>query len=86
VRLSLGKLLLHPALVLAVGYWGFGLRGLTLIVAVMYAALPTGSNVLLFADRYDTLQGETTAAIVASTTAYLISGSLWLILLTWLTS
>ncbi len=82
VTLSIGKLIVHPALVLAVAHWGFGLRGLTLVIAVMYAALPTGSNVLLFANRYQTLEGATTAAIVASTTGYLLSGSLWLLLLT----
>jgi predicted permease len=79
---SLGKLVIHPALVLAVAYWGFGLRGLPLIIVVLCAALPTGSNVLLFAGRYDVLQGETTSAIVASTIGFLVTGSLWLLLLT----
>jgi malonate transporter len=79
---SLGKLLIHPALVLAVAYWGLGLRGLPLIIIVLAAALPTGSNVLLFAGRYQVLQGETTSAIVASTVGFLLTGSLWLVLLT----
>src|SRR5262249_34742660 len=63
-------------------YWGLGLRGLPLIIVVLCAALPTGSNVLLFAGRYDVLQGETTSAIVASTIGFLVTGSLWLLLLT----
>jgi malonate transporter and related proteins len=82
---SAGKLLLHPLLVLVVGYVGFHLRGLPLVVMVLCGGLPIGSNVLLFAGRYDTLQAETTAAIVASTTAFLITGTLWLLLLTHLT-
>jgi predicted permease len=82
VAFSAGKLLLHPLLVLAMAYWLFDLRGLPLIVIVLCAALPIGSNVLLFAGRYDSLQAGTTAAIVASTTAFLAVGALWLLLLT----
>lgn len=82
VLLSLGKLFLHPAIVLAVAYAVVGLRGLPLTIAVLCAALPVGSNVLLFANRYGALQAETTAAIVASTSAFLLSGSLWLVILT----
>jgi malonate transporter and related proteins len=81
VAYSLGKLLLHPTIVLAVAYLGFGLRGLPLVIAVLCAALPIGANVLLFAQRYDVLQGAVTTAIVASTTAFLVTGSAWLLLL-----
>jgi predicted permease len=82
VAQSLGKLVVQPAVVLLVAYFGFGLRGLPLTVAVMLAALPVGSNVLLFAQRYDVLQAEVTATIVTSTVAYLLTGTLWLLLLT----
>jgi predicted permease len=75
------KLLIHPAVVLFSAYVIGGLRGLPLHVAVVCAALPTGSNVLLFASRYETLQAEATAAIVASTTAFLVTGTVWLLLL-----
>ena len=85
LSLTVGKLVLHPGLVLAVAYLGFGLRGLPLVIAVLCAALPIGSNVLLFASRYDTLQGETTAAIVASTSGFLITGTIWLFVLSFLT-
>jgi predicted permease len=85
VAYSAGKLLLHPVLVLAVAYLVFDLRGLPLVVIVLCASLPIGSNVLLFAGRYDTLQAQTTAAIVASTSAFLVTGALWLLLLTHLT-
>lgn len=79
--IATAKLLLHPALVLFSAYVLGGLRGLPLHVAVVCAALPTGSNVLLFASRYETLQAEATAAIVASTTAFLVTGTIWLLLL-----
>jgi malonate transporter len=79
VALALGKLVVQPAVVLAFAY-GVGLRGLPLVIAVMCAALPIGSNVLLFADRYDVQQAETTAAIVASTTGYLVTGTAWLLI------
>ena len=72
------KLLLLPAVVLAVAHLGFGLRGLPLAVLVMMAALPVGSNALIFAQRYDTLQAEASTAIVLSTLAFGVSASLWL--------
>jgi malonate transporter and related proteins len=82
MRMALLKLLLLPALVLAVAHWGFGLDGLPLSVMVMMAAAPVGSNALIFAQRYDTLQAETTAAIVFSTLGFVLSAPLWLALLT----
>jgi predicted permease len=75
------KLLVLPALVLAVAHWGFGLSGIPLSVIVMAAALPTGSNALIFAQRYRTQEGETTAAIVASTLLFVLTAPLWLALL-----
>ena len=78
---SLLKLLVLPALVLVVAHVGFGLAGLPLAVVVMMAALPAGSNALIFAQRYDTLQAETTAAIVVSTVAFAGSAWLWLAVL-----
>lgn len=78
---SLLKLLVLPALVLVVAHVGFGLAGLPLAVVVVMAALPAGSNALIFAQRYDTLQAETTAAIVVSTVAFAGSAWLWLAVL-----
>jgi malonate transporter len=86
IVLSVGKLLVQPAVVLLVAYWGFGLRGLPLVVAVLCAALPIGANVLLFAQRYEELEAETTAAIVASTSAYLVTSALWLLALSAITT
>ncbi|MDC8770376.1 AEC family transporter [Roseateles albus] len=75
------KLLLLPALVLLVAHWGFGLSGIPLSVIVMAAALPTGSNALIFAQRYRCQEGETTAAIVASTLLFVLTAPLWLAVL-----
>jgi hypothetical protein len=76
--LALLKLILLPALVLVVARWGFGLAGLPLAVVVMMAALPVGSNVLIFSQRYETLQSEASAAIVFSTLGFVATAPLWL--------
>jgi malonate transporter and related proteins len=78
---TIGKLIVLPAVVLVVAHWGFGLSGLPLAVLVMMAALPIGSNALLFAQRYATLEAEATAAIVASTVAFVATAALWLAIL-----
>ncbi|MGY0196556.1 AEC family transporter [Leptothrix sp. BB-4] len=78
------KLLLLPALIGAAGWWIFGLRGLPLSVLVMAAALPIGSNALLFAQRYRTREGEASAVIVVSTVLFAFSAPLWLAVLAWL--
>jgi predicted permease len=78
IGVSLVKLLVLPALVLAVARWGFGLAGLPLAVVVMMAALPVGSNALIFAQRYETLEAEATAAIVLSTALFVVTATLWL--------
>lgn len=83
-QLALLKLLLLPALVLGVGRWGFGLDGVPLAVVVLMAALPTGNNALIFAQRYRVRQNEATTAIVVSTVAYVLTSSLWLGVLAWL--
>jgi predicted permease len=80
VWLSVGKLVVHPALVLGVAY-AVGLRGLPLTVVVLCAALPIGSNAQLFAQRYRTREAETTAALMASTLAFMITGPAWLLAL-----
>lgn len=83
VALSATKLLVLPAVVLVVAHWGFGLQGLPLQVAVMMAALPAGSNTLMFSQRYETLEGETTSTIVLSTLAFAATAPLWLAVLAW---
>ncbi len=81
VVVSVLKLLVQPALVFAAARWGFGLGGVKLAVVVMMASLPVGSNPLLFAERYRTLQAEASAAIVFSTVAFVVTAPLWLALL-----
>lgn len=75
---SAWKLLAMPAVVLVVAHWGFGLTGTPLAVLVMMAALPSGNNALIFAQRYDTLQAEATLAILVSTVAFLPTALFWL--------
>ena len=47
----------------------------------MVAALPVGSNALIFAQRYRTLAAETSTAIVLSTLGFVATAPLWLALL-----
>lgn len=75
------KLLLLPALVGALGWGLFGLRGLPLAVLVLAAALPIGSNALLFAQRYRVREAEASALIVVSTVACAATLPFWLALL-----
>jgi predicted permease len=86
IALSLLKLLLLPSLVLAFARGGLGLGGLPLAVVVTMAALPIGSNALLFSQRYRTLEPEVTAAVVFSTLGFVVTAPLWLTLLRWLSS
>lgn len=81
VALSAGKLLVQPGLVLVAAHWGAGLSGIPLAVVVMCAALPIGSNALLFAQRYRAGEGEATAGIVLSTLAFVVTGPAWLLVL-----
>jgi len=55
-----------------------------LAVLVVMAALPVGSNALIFAQRYNALQAEATAAIVLSTLAFVVTLAGWLALLAWI--
>jgi predicted permease len=79
--LAAAKLLALPLLVLLVSHFAFGLSGLPLTVMVMCAAMPSGTNVIMFAQRYRTLEAETTTAMVLSTLAFAITAPLWLWLL-----
>ena len=50
-------------------------------IVVMMAAVPVGSNALIFSQRYETLPAETSTAIVVSTLAFVASAPLWLAVL-----
>ena len=82
VRASIGlsaiKLIVMPACVWPVAHWLFGLSGEALAVVVLMAALPVGSNALIFAQRYRTDEAAATAAIVISTVAFALTAPLWL--------
>jgi predicted permease len=81
VALGAAKLLLLPALVFAVAHWALGLHGMPLSVVVLCAALPIGSNALIFAQRYRSLTAETAVATALSTVAFVATAPLWLLLL-----
>jgi predicted permease len=72
------KLFVLPACVLLFAHTVVHLSGMDLAVVLLMAALPTGSNALIFAHRYRTLEAEATAAIVLTTVAYAATASLWL--------
>ena len=78
VACTVGKMLVMPAVVLVVAHWGLGLSGLPLTVIVLVASLPTGSNALLFAQRYQTEVPQATATIVVGTVAFAALAPLWL--------
>lgn len=84
IGVTLAKLALLPAIVLVVGHWIAGLSGMPLAVIVICAALPVGSNPLLFAQRYETLEHEAATAAVISTFAFAVSAPLWLLVLGWI--
>ncbi len=81
---ALLKLLLHPALVLAIGLvakaLGLPVSGFGLTVLVLMAALPSASNVSLLAERYGADNGRVARIVMASTVLAFVSVTLlaWL--------
>ncbi|MEO7241537.1 MAG: AEC family transporter [Variovorax sp.] len=78
------KNFLHPVLVVAIG-WALGVRGLPLTVMTVVASLPIGANVFLFAQRYRTQEELITASVAVSTLLALVSVSLAMTAMQWLT-
>ena len=78
LALSALKLVALPTVVLGAAHWGFGLTGLPLAVLVLTASLPTGTNPLLFAQRYRSQEREATATITMTTVSFLLAAPLWL--------
>jgi predicted permease len=74
LKLSVVKTVLHPALMLALG-WLLGLRGLHLAVMTVAAALPIGANVFLFSQRYRKEEDTVTAGVAVSTAMAVLSVS-----------
>lgn len=77
--IALVKLLLHPALVFALGallrWWGAPLSHVQLVALTLTAALPSASNVSLMAERYGADTGRVARIILASTALAFLSFS-----------
>ncbi|MEQ9812498.1 MAG: AEC family transporter [Azospirillaceae bacterium] len=61
------KLVAHPLIVFCLTRYVFGLDALWVGVATLMAAMPTGVNVYLFAQRYQICIGSAATTILAST-------------------
>jgi len=61
------KLVAHPLIVFCLTRYVFGLDALWVGVATLMAAMPTGINVYLFAQRYQICIGSAATTILAST-------------------
>ena len=70
--LTIAKNFIHPLLIFGAA-WALGLSPLAAAVAVTCAALPIGSNVFLFAQRYNVNENVMTAATAISSLAALAS-------------
>lgn len=77
------KNLLQPCAV-ALVCWLLGIRGLTLAVLTVTAAMPIGANAFLFSRRYQTAEAEVTAAIAASTMIGMVTIGIALVAADWL--
>ncbi len=71
VPVALLKLLVHPALVLALGYGaigvGFAVDPFALTVMALVAALPSASNVVMLAERFGADSGRIARIVLLST-------------------
>ena len=83
LALATCKNLLMPLAVLLFGHW-LGVAPLPLSVMVTAAAMPSGANVFLFAQRYQVAQALSTATVAVSTVLALGTVSAVLALLGWL--
>lgn len=83
LRIAVSKNLVLPLMV-GLSAWALGVTGLPLTVMVVAAALPTGANVFLFAQRYEVAQELTTTAMGLSTALALFTLSAVMLLMGWL--
>lgn len=81
LMISAGKMIGMPLLVFLSAHYLLHLEGVQLAVVTLGAALPCGSNTLMFSQRYQTLEAETSAAIVMSTVGFAVMAPLWLMVL-----
>ncbi len=75
------KMVLMPLLVFALSHFVFQLQPLWAKVAVLFAAMPTGANAFLFAQRNDEAVPAVSGAIAAGTALAAISASFILYLM-----
>ena len=75
------KMLVMPILVFILGHYIFHLQPLWIEVAVLFAAMPTGANAFLFAQRNDEAVPAISGAIAAGTGLAAISVSVLLYLM-----
>ena len=79
------KLIVHPLLVLALGWsaigMGVGLDWFALVVITLVAALPSASNVAMLAERFGADNGRIARIILASTAAAFVTFSAFVTLL-----
>lgn len=80
LRMASVKIVIHPLVFLMVA-WALGLQGLPMAVMALAAALPTGANVLMFAQRYHVAEAEITASIALGTMCSLLTVPLMLLLI-----
>lgn len=75
------KMIVMPVLVFILGHYVFHLQPLWLEIAVLFAAMPTGANAFLFAQRNDEAVPAISGAIAAGTGLAAISASVLLYLM-----
>ncbi len=80
LRIASVKIVLLPLVFLAVA-WVLGLGGVAMASMALAASLPTGANVLMFAQRYGVAEEEITASIALGTMCCLFTVPLMLMLI-----
>ncbi len=80
LRMAGIKIVIHPLVFLAVA-WCMHLQGIPMAAMALAAALPTGANVLMFAQRYGVAEDEVTASIALGTMCCLVTVPLMLLLI-----
>ena len=75
------KLLIMPAVVVALALFVWPLPPVWFATAVLFAALPVGANPFLFAAQYERAQGTLSASIAGTTVLSLLTVSAVLYLL-----
>ncbi len=72
LRISLGKVVLHPLVFLACT-WALGQHGPAINVMFLISALPVGANVFLFTQRYQVGEDEVSTSIAISAAMALVT-------------